>query len=141
MAQTNVLVVEDDDKVRELIVAALNASLNASSREQAPIDVDGARDGRDALHQIQTKRYRVIILDVMMPFMSGIDFLDSLQALLFDPSLKKLAEPPEVIVLTGCPTDVVREDEVQHRFPTMVREVLRKPIDMNELASRLQRLL
>jgi CheY-like chemotaxis protein len=133
MAQTNVLVVEDDDKVRELLIASLKA--------RATIEVDGARDGRDALHQIQTKRYAVIVLDVMMPFMSGIDVLDSLQALLFDPSLKKLAEPPAVIVLTACPTDVVRADEVQDRFPTMVREVLRKPIDMSELASRLQRLL
>ena len=103
--------------------------------------MDGARDGVEALHQIAIKPYAVIVLDVMMPYMSGIDFLTSLDALMSDPSVKALEEPPAVLVITSMPQEDVRADQLQDRFPTFVRGVMRKPLDMAALGNRVKALV
>lgn len=133
MAQGNVLVVEDDDTIRRLLVEVL--------RERVCVHVDGVRDGVEALHQISTRPYRVIVLDVMMPYMSGIDFLDSLQALVSDPSIQSLQELPAVVVVTSAPPEEVRSEALQQRFPTFVRGVMRKPVDIPALATHVEALL
>ena len=133
MSRANVLVVEDDDAIRRLLIESLN--------ERSCMTVDGARDGRDALHQLLTKRYAVVVLDVMMPYMSGIDLLDSVKAVLNDPSLGTIDKTPAVIVLTGCTSDLVSDTTIRERFPTIVHEVLRKPVDIAKLTARIESLL
>lgn len=128
MAQGNILVVDDDESVRRLLMEYL--------RERSCLHVDGARDGVEALHHVTTKPYAVVVLDVMMPYMSGVDFLSSLDALMSDPSIKALDEPPAVLVITSMPQEDVRADELQRRFPTFVRGVLRKPLDIPALGNR-----
>lgn len=128
MAQGNILVVDDDESVRRLLMEYL--------AERSCLHVDGARDGVEALHQIALKRYAVVVLDVMMPYMSGVDFLSSLDALLSDPSVKTLDEPPAVLVITNLPAEDVRADALQDRFPRFVRGVMRKPLDVPALGSR-----
>ncbi|MEA2463530.1 MAG: hypothetical protein QOJ98_1277 [Acidobacteriota bacterium] len=125
MTQSNILVVEDDDAIRLLLMETL--------REHAHVAVDGARDGVDALHHVTSKKYNLVILDVMMPFMTGIDFLDSLEAMVSDPSVKGMDELPAVLVITGVPPEQMPSSAIEGRFPTMVRRVLRKPIDVDEL--------
>jgi CheY-like chemotaxis protein len=125
MVQSNILVVEDDDSVRLLLVETL--------KEHAHVSVDGARDGVDALHHVTSRKYDLVVLDVMMPFMTGIDFLDSLQAMVSDPSVKGMDDLPAVLVITGVPADQMPSSVLEQRFPTMVRRVLRKPIDVDEL--------
>src|SRR5687768_4950737 len=105
MASGNILVVDDDESVRRLLMEYLT--------ERSHVKVDGARDGVEALHQITIKPYSVVVLDVMMPHMSGVDFLSSLDALLSDPSVKSLDEPPAVLVITSMPPDDVRADQLQ----------------------------
>ena len=133
MPHGNVLVVEDDDSIRRLLIEYL--------RERASLDVDGARDGVEALHQVSTKPYAVVILDLMMPYMSGIDFLTSLEALMSDPSVKSIEQPPAVIVVTSAPPEDVPADDLQQRFPSFVRGVLRKPLDFCQLAIHVEALL
>ena len=128
MAQGNLLVVDDDDRVRRLLMEYL--------RERSCLNVDGARDGVEALHQMALKPYAVIVLDVIMPYMSGIDFLTSLEALLSDPSVKSLDEPPAVFVITSAPAEDVRADDLQKRFPRFIRGVMRKPLDLAMLGER-----
>lgn len=129
----NVLVVEDDESIRRLLMEYL--------QERAAVHVDGARDGVEALHQISTKAYGVVVLDVMMPYMSGIDFLASLEAMMSDPSVKVLEEPPAVLVITSAPQEEVPSDDLQHRFPSFVHGVMRKPLDVAALGARVQALL
>ena len=109
--------------------------------EGSHANVDGARDGVEALHQIAVKPYSIVVLDVMMPYMSGIDFLSSLDALMSDPSVKSLEEPPAVLVITSMPVEEVRADQLQRRFPSFVRGVLRKPLDIATLGNRVVALL
>lgn len=132
MSHDHVLVVEDDDLVRNLVKQLL---------EQRALHVTSARDGVDALHQLNTKRYALVILDLMMPHMSGIDLLDSLNVLLFDPTLRSLKHVPPVLVVTGAPHEMIADGELERRFPKIVRGVLRKPIEVEELTRRIDALL
>jgi CheY-like chemotaxis protein len=85
MGNFSVLVVEDDDTIRKLLVEYLGLT---------HLSVDSARDGVEALHHVALNRYRVIVLDVMMPKMSGVDFLNSLEAMLDDASIRSCSSSP-----------------------------------------------
>ena len=132
MSNGNVLVVEDDESIRRLLIDFL--------REHSALCVDGARDGVDALHHVSTRKYDVVVLDVMMPYMTGIDFLDSLEALTSDPSIKHLAALPAVIVITAAPQEQIAAGQLEQRFPQIVRAVFRKPIDVQALAQTIEQL-
>lgn len=125
-ARKRILVVEDDDTIRKLLVEYL--------KQHAFINVDAARDGVEALHQLALNRYAVIVLDVWMPKMSGVDFLDSLKALAEDESVKTLDRLPAVIVITATPPAELPAHTIEHRFPDLVRAVFRKPLDVMLLA-------
>ncbi|HEV7922215.1 MAG TPA: response regulator [Thermoanaerobaculia bacterium] len=125
-ARKRILVVEDDETIRKLLVEYL--------KQHAFINVDGARDGIEALHQLALHHYSVIVLDVWMPKMSGVDFLDSLKALAEDPSLKTLDRLPGVIVITATPPAELPAQTIEQRFPNLVRAVFRKPLDVMLLA-------
>lgn len=125
MSLSNILVVEDDDAIRSLLIETL--------KECTHVTVDGARDGVDALHHVSGGLYGLVILDLMMPYMTGIDFLDSLQAMVSDPSIRGMASLPAVIVVTGAPAEQVPDHALEARFPSMVRRVMRKPVNVEEL--------
>ena len=129
----NVLVVDDDDTIRGLLVEALG--------ERAHVTVEAARDGIEALHLLSSQHYQVIVLDVMMPKMSGVDLLESLQAMLSDSSFKPLATPPAAIVITAAAASALPNAVFEGRFPTLVRAVFRKPLDMTVLAELVEKLL
>jgi len=133
VAKPKILVVEDDDTVRRLLAEHLT--------ERMPVEVDSSPDGIDALHKLTTTtRYRAVILDVMMPKMSGVDLLDSLCALRSDPSLSAVEIPP-VIVITAAPAAALPDDAIHRRCPGAVKNVLRKPLDIAVLAASVERYL
>ena len=133
MARPCVLVVEDDDTVRRLLAEHL--------AERMPVAVDSARDGVDALHKITTTAYRLVILDLMMPYMSGTDLLDSLRALASDPSVRSLEQPPAVLVITAASETAISDDVIRNRYPQIVCGVFRKPFDVAVLAESVARIL
>lgn len=126
--QGKILVVEDDDSIRLLLIETMQ-------EHAAGVSVDAARDGVDALHHVSTTNYDVVILDVMMPYMTGIDFLDSLEAMMSDPSVKQVDDLPNVIVITGASVEQIPDSAIQDRFPSLVRCVLRKPLDIEVLTN------
>ena len=125
MVQSQVLVVEDDEAIRKALIEYLGG--------HAGVSVEGARDGVDALHHILTSRFHVVILDMMMPKMSGGDFLDSLQAMISDPSLNFQGDPPAIIVVTGAPPDDLPSSTIEQRYRGLVHAVYRKPVDLDRL--------
>ena len=64
LGQRTVLVVDDDKAIRELLRQEL---------EGAGYRVREARDGREALAQVKRERPDLLVLDVMMPELSGFD--------------------------------------------------------------------
>jgi CheY-like chemotaxis protein len=68
-----VLVVEDDPDVREAIVDLLHS-------EVPWIEVSSATDGMEALEFLEEgAQPSLALLDVMMPVMNGVEFLDTLR--------------------------------------------------------------
>ena len=128
------LVVEDDDTIRRLLVEYLRTT---------SIDVESARDGVEALHLISTHQYRVVLLDVLMPKMSGVDLLDSLQAFRADPSLQRarLSDWPAIIIITSTPDSVLSREVLDQHFPGLIRAVFRKPLDVGALAEMVEQCL
>jgi CheY-like chemotaxis protein len=129
----SVLVVDDDDTIRHLLIEYL--------RDHDLMNVVGARDGVEALHEIHTSKYAVMILDVMMPKMSGVDVLDSLEALTSDPSVRTIDEPPAVLIITSAEKAILPDDALSRRCPRVVQRVFRKPLDVEELAACVERYL
>ena len=83
MDTLRVLIVDDEDDFRETIVKRLNAR---------KILAEGAASGVKALEVLADKDFDVIVLDVKMPEMDGIETLRH---------IKKLKPEIEVIMLTG----------------------------------------
>jgi len=78
-----ILVVEDDRAIR-LLVSELMKS--------AGYAVDTARDGVEGLEKLKKKDYDLMLLDIWMPHMNGLEVLAE---------LKKETSPPKVIVMTA----------------------------------------
>jgi PAS domain S-box-containing protein len=60
----NILIVDDDQAIREFLKQEL---------ENAGYYTDQAAEGMEALNKIKQKKYSLVILDVMMPGLSGFD--------------------------------------------------------------------
>ncbi len=78
-----VLVVDDDALLRKLVVEQLSRSEFQATR---------AASAKEALEQLTDSDYDVVLLDIMMPDMSGLDALQE---------IRKLDDPPEVVMLTA----------------------------------------
>jgi len=61
-----ILIVEDEDILRETYEMILSTQ---------PYIVDSAENGKTALEKCETTTYDLILLDIMMPVMNGVDFL------------------------------------------------------------------
>jgi CheY-like chemotaxis protein len=110
-ARAKALVVEDDATTRTLLAGVL---------ESIDCDVDLATDGEEALVQIEARHYDVILLDIVLPKMTGIDVMESLRR--DRPDMLRC-----IIVVTGL--DI---REVRSLFPA-VHETLSKPVMPNRL--------
>ncbi len=82
-----VLVADDDDATRQMIVDALHYAECCSILE--------APNGLEALRLLQEQPCDLVITDVMMPLMSGIELLDKIM---------EVNPHTHVIVMTGFPT-------------------------------------
>lgn len=65
-----ILLVEDETILREVYLDILSTQ---------PYICDFAENGKEALEKCQKKEYDLILLDIMMPIMNGIDFLKNYQ--------------------------------------------------------------
>jgi DNA-binding response OmpR family regulator len=70
-AKMSVLVVDDDARILKFIAASLKLS---------GYEVISAVNGEDALRLIASKKIDIIVLDMLMPLVSGFDVLKHLQA-------------------------------------------------------------
>lgn len=82
-----ILVVDDDAAVRTLIVEALRQSGDYIATEAA--------DGREALDALSSNLYDLVISDIHMPGMNGMDLLNRIREI--NPAIS-------VIMITGYPT-------------------------------------
>ena len=112
MQQPNVLIVDDEPSVRKMIAATL---------EGEGYHILFAENGLQGLELTREESPEVVILDLKMPHMDGLDFLAHLKP--------KPSDPRAIIVLTGH-GDV---KEIEACYRAGVNSFLRKPFHLAEL--------
>lgn len=108
-----VLVVDDDDGVRSLVRAVLRRHGH---------DVDTARDGAEALDKIREEQYSLILLDLMMPKVDGLEVLEKV-------SENHIESDALIVVMTAADDSLI--SQLDRR---LVHGLIRKPFDIEELA-------
>ena len=109
--EKRILVVDDDDSIRALLFTILRRRGHA---------VDTARNGAEALERLRNCRYAVMLLDLMMPKMSGWDVIHYLEHQAPADGI------PIVIVLTAG-------NEPHNLNPKIISGTVRKPFEINSL--------
>ncbi len=114
-----VLYVEDEQFLAEAVKHNLN---------KEDIECDLAFDGEDGLNMALDKIYDVVILDVMLPKLSGIDILRRMRE-------RKIATP---VIMLSALSEV--EDKV-HGLESGADDYLAKPFKTAELVARIKALM
>lgn len=112
--ESGVLVVDDDKAIRELMAAVFR---------REGLETDVAADGDIAIEQLRRKRYRVLLLDLMMPRLSGWEVIGWLRS---NPEFR----PRTVIISTAADRTAFSAID-----PDVVNAVFVKPFDVAELGS------
>ena len=114
--KAKVLIVDDEERFRITLKKLLTAN---------GLETNAVGSGMEAIEELQQQPYDVILLDVKMPGMSGIEALAK---------LKRINPEVEVIILTGhASVDVAVEIMKLGGY-----EYLLKPCPMDELLAKIE---
>jgi DNA-binding response OmpR family regulator len=114
MATAKVVVIDDERHLRELLELGLG---------EDGFEVRSAADGRTGLQLVRDWRPDAIVLDVMLPFVDGLELL---------PMLRRITEAPILMLSAKADTD--------DRITGLRRgadDYIPKPFEMTELVARL----
>ncbi len=103
------LVVEDDPAIRRLVEKLLVRN---------EIDIDSVSDGRTAVERLRTQHYSVVVLDLMVPGVSGFEIVRTMK----DDGLRT----PVAVVSAVSQQALARLDL------DVVKLVISKPFDVDE---------
>jgi len=118
MAQTNqILIVDDNPHMSSLLSDILDFFAYKAV---------GARDGEEALKILREESFDMVITDLKMPKMGGMDLLHTIK--------EKLPNLP-VVVITGFGTDSSRSDA----FAAQADGFLAKPFKVEEIKELLKK--
>jgi len=117
----HVLIAEDEPDIVDALRQALLDRLD--------VEADAVANGALVMDSIAARRPDLLILDVQLPGLNGLDVFDLLRS---DPSWQGLP----VLFLTGLPE---RAETANAAFG--VHEVLAKPFDVDDLIARVGRLM
>jgi len=121
VAKSKILVVDDEPVIRQFISQVLG--------EQGHT-VETVDNAASALKMVKSKRYRLILLDIKMPGMSGVELYKQFQKIA--PSLTK-----RVVFITG---DVMGKRTISFLNKTRTPYMM-KPFDAKELKTEINRIL
>ena len=114
----HILVVDDDDEIRSLVKQYLN---------QNNFLVTTAKSAEDAAQKIDIIKFDLIVLDIMMPGMSGLEFISL--------NKKKIVTPILLLTARGDAEDRIKG------FETGADDYLPKPFEPKELLLRIKSIL
>jgi two-component system, cell cycle response regulator CpdR len=114
-----ILLAEDDDSMRGFLERALT---------KAGYDVIGSANGAEALERLQREPFTLLLTDIVMPRMDGIEL--ARRAAEIDPDLK-------IMFITGFAAVVLNNDS---QAPKDAR-VLSKPFHLKDLVREVERIL
>ncbi|HEX6101341.1 MAG TPA: response regulator [Thermoanaerobaculia bacterium] len=109
-----VLVTEDDPALRRLLATAIR---------RGGVELQTAVDGEEALNRLVEREWLVLVLDMMMPKVSGWDVIGWLAK---HPERK----PKTVIVVSAADRALLKKLD-----PSVVNAIIFKPLDVFQLAA------
>ena len=115
-----ILVVEDEP----LMLMAIETKLKNEG-----FDVTGTSDGREAIKILETLQPDLIITDILMPFISGLELIGIVRS--------NYTKKIPILVLSGFG----QEATVMDAFQLGADDFITKPFNPTELAVRVKRLL
>ncbi len=113
-----ILVVDDDKDVCEYLQDFLTAD---------GYQVVSVNDPTTAIDALRQREYHVVVLDLMMPKLSGIDLLEQ---------IRKVDDDIAIIILTGYPSLETATASIEHE----VSAYIRKPFSIDEFREALTRI-
>lgn len=121
LAGSAILLVDDNEQNLELLHAYLEA---------LPCEVRTARDGVEAMEAVAAARPDIILLDVMMPRMSGFQVCDRLKS--------DVATRDIPIIMVTALNEV---NDIERAIDLGVDDFLTKPVNRLELLTRVRSLM
>ena len=115
--RATVLVVDDNDMMRKLLSAELS--------QDARLHVEQAATAAEGLQKAVATAPAVIILDMILPDMDGLKFLEKLKEVRPD--------APSVIAITGASAVAIPDAIIEGPYRGIVSAVFRKPFDHAKL--------
>lgn len=115
--RATVLVVDDNEMMRKLLTAELS--------QDARLTVVSAGTAAEGLEKAVASEPAVIVLDMILPDMDGLKFLERLKEL--------RADPPSVIAITGASAIAIPDSIIEGSYRGIVSAVFRKPFDHAKL--------
>jgi len=115
----DILIVEDEP----VVIKSVDRILSADG-----ITLDACTDTRTALRKIYEQDYRMVISDLMMPGVSGLQFLQE---------LKEIKPDMQVVIISGYAT----RDSCIESFTLGAFDFIPKPFDIEELLGTVHRCL
>jgi len=119
-AKLSVLVVDDDQDIREYLQDFLNAE---------GFEVTTLSDPSQAVERIRDEVFHLVVLDLMMPKISGIDLLIQIRA---------VDDDIAVIILTGHATLETASQSIQHEVSAYIEKPFR-PAEFRDVIARIAR--
>ena len=117
MSDRRVLVVEDDPIIRRFICDVL---------KRKGYDIQGSENGLEALDKIKQKEYQLVISDLKMEGMDGLQLLSR---------IKKISPNTEVIIITAYGT----VSNAVNAMKIGAFDYIMKPIELEELEIVIER--
>ena len=117
-SKAHILIVDDDDRIRELVKQYLN---------DYDYLVTTANNAEDAKKKINIIKFDLIVLDIMMPGQSGLEFTNE--------NKKKIGTPIILLTAKGEATDRIEGLEIG------ADDYLAKPFEPKELILRIRNIL
>jgi len=105
-----ILVIDDDPKVAWILSEGLSSNFNFVS----------ARDGIEGIQMVSTEKPNLVLLDIKMPGMNGLEVLEK---------LNKMDNRPEVIMLSGQK----KKKNIVQSMHLGAAEFINKPFDVKEV--------
>ncbi len=119
----HILLIDDDDQFRDMMTQMLQ-------QDQHKLTV--AKDGAEGLALINSTRFDLIITDILMPKMDGIELIAA---------LKKLACKTPIIALSGGRRMISADFNLESASLVGVSSTLAKPFTRNELRDAIKEAL
>lgn len=116
--QINILVVEDDNDINQLLCKII---------EKSNYQAESAYSGTEALLQLENKQWDLVLLDLMLPGLSGEDVLEK---------IRNNSTTPVIIISA--------KNATQHKVQGLrlgADDFISKPFDVEEVSARIDALL